>query len=519
MPDLDLLERDTEMGLLDELLASAAASEGRFLVIEGPAGIGKSRVLAEIRRRAGSRVRVLSARGGELEGAFPFGVVRQLFEGVIADPELAERVLAGAAGPARDVLGAPTGNTQAGGASFAVLHGLYWLALNLADEQPLVLAVDDLHWVDRPSLRFLAYLLRRLEGAPILVAATLRSSEPGVDPALLAEIAQDPVVTPLRPRPLSEQAVAALIADRLSEEPEAGFAQACHTSTGGNPLLLRQLLIALAADGVHPRESESAKVREIAPRAVSRTVLLRLARLTPQAAAVARAVAVLGDQAVPSVVASLTGLEAQEVADATGALIRAEILRPDQPLGFVHPLVRDAVYQEVPPAERELPARRRRRHPPRRRGARRADRQPAAPGAAARRGVGGRRRDRSRPGRDRPRCPRRRGGLPAAGAGGAAAARSPHGRAHRTGVHGSPDERSRCRRAPAGGPRRGRGPARPCGDRARAGPHAHLHGRSRRGRHRGARGGGATRLRRPGAARRTPRLPGRGSRRPRVRRR
>ncbi|MFA9272998.1 MAG: AAA family ATPase [Baekduiaceae bacterium] len=103
MPDLDLLERDTEMGLLDELLASAAASEGRFLLIEGPAGIGKSRVLAEIRRRAGSRVRVLSARGGELEGAFPFGVVRQLFEGVIADPELAERVLAGAAAPARDI--------------------------------------------------------------------------------------------------------------------------------------------------------------------------------------------------------------------------------------------------------------------------------------------------------------------------------------------------------------------------------------------------------------------------------
>ncbi|MBJ7521331.1 MAG: AAA family ATPase [Solirubrobacteraceae bacterium] len=354
MPGLDLLERDGEMHRVDDLLADAAASEGRFVLIEGPAGIGKSRVLAELRRRAGTRVRVLSARGGELEGAFPFGVVRQLFEGVLADRELAERVFAGAAAPARDVLGAPTGSTQSGGASFAVLHGLYWLALNLAEEQPLVLAVDDLHWVDRPSLRYLAYLVRRLDGAPILVAATLRSSEPGVDPVLLAELAQDPIAIPLRPRPLSDDAVAALVADRLGEAGEPEFVRACHRATGGNPLLLRQLLIALGADGVRPRASETEMVRQIAPRAVSRTVLLRLARLSGEAAAVARAAAVLGDQATPAHIAGLAGLEPQEVADATGALIRAEILRPEPPVAFVHPLVRDAVYQEVPPAEREL---------------------------------------------------------------------------------------------------------------------------------------------------------------------
>ena len=80
-----------------------------------------------------------------------------------------------------------------GDASFAALHGLYWLALNLAAERPLVLAIDDLHWCDRPSLRFLAYLARRLEGQPILVAATVRTGEPGTDVALLGEIAARPV--------------------------------------------------------------------------------------------------------------------------------------------------------------------------------------------------------------------------------------------------------------------------------------------------------------------------------------
>ena len=61
-----------------------------------------------------------------------------------------------------------------GDASFAALHGLYWLTVNLAGGRPLLLAIDDLHWADRPSLRFLAYLARRLEGLPVLVAASLR---------------------------------------------------------------------------------------------------------------------------------------------------------------------------------------------------------------------------------------------------------------------------------------------------------------------------------------------------------
>ncbi len=348
-----LVERDAELAVVETALADAAAGEGRFLLVEGPAGIGKSRVLAEVRERAGRRMKVLTARGGELEGAFPFGVVRQLFEGVLADDELAGRVFAGAAAPARDVLGGPTGETQSGGASFAVLHGLYWLALNLAEEQPLVLAVDDLHWVDRPSLRFLAYLVRRLEGAPVLVAATLRSAEPGIDPVLLGELVQDPDAQAVRPRPLSVEGVAGLIAERLGAEAAPAFVGACHEATGGNPLLLRQLLGALATDGVRPDAEQAAAVAQVAPRAVARTVLLRLARLDRAAADAARAVAVLGDAATPRAVGALGGLDEDGVVAATEALVRAELLAPESPFVFVHPLIRDAIYQDITPAERE----------------------------------------------------------------------------------------------------------------------------------------------------------------------
>jgi predicted ATPase len=64
--------------------------------------------------------------------------------------------------------------------SFDLLHGLFWLTANLA-QAPLMLVIDDLHWSDAPSLRFLAYLMPRLEGLPLLVVAALRPAEPAVD--------------------------------------------------------------------------------------------------------------------------------------------------------------------------------------------------------------------------------------------------------------------------------------------------------------------------------------------------
>jgi DNA-binding NarL/FixJ family response regulator len=352
-----LVERERELASLDALIAEASEGSGHLALIEGPAGIGKSQLLAEARERAGDSMQVLAARASELEREFPFGVVRQLFEAHVADPERRERALAGAAAPAAAVFGAlgDTGQDgDPGGASFAALHGLFWLSLNLAEEGPLLLAIDDLQWCDRPSLRFVAYLVRRLEGVPILVCATQRTTDPGTDPALLGEIAHDPMSVPLRPGPLTPAGVRDLVRARLGPDADERFCGACAESTGGNPLLLRQLLRALEADEVQPTAANARLVHDIGPRAVSRTVLLRLARLPEETVSVARAVAVLGDSAELPVVAALAGVDERRVAEATGQLARAEILRPEPPIGFVHPLVRESVYHELPPGEREF---------------------------------------------------------------------------------------------------------------------------------------------------------------------
>src|ERR687894_760547 len=107
LADGPLLERDRELAAIDGLVAAAAAGESRVAIVEGRAGIGKSRLLIAARERAGEAgFRVLSARGTELERDFPYGTVRQLFDPLRADADLWERSLAGAAAAARSVFDA-----------------------------------------------------------------------------------------------------------------------------------------------------------------------------------------------------------------------------------------------------------------------------------------------------------------------------------------------------------------------------------------------------------------------------
>jgi DNA-binding NarL/FixJ family response regulator len=347
---MDLVERESDLGALAELLDGLVDGRSRAALIEGPAGIGKSRLLGALRDGAAARgVRALAARGSELEREFPFGVIRQLFEPVLAEVGR-EVAFAGAAASARPIFAGEASE----GASFAVLHGLYWLTLNVGAERPLLLAVDDLHWCDRPSLRFLAYLTPRLEGAPLLLGATLRTAETPTDPILLGEIAGDPLTVRVLPQPLGLAGTGAVTGDLLGPDAAPRFVAACREATGGNPLLLRELLVALAADGVAPTAANVGAVRRMGPGAVSRSVMMRLSRLAPSDIEVAKAVAVLSEGASVADIAALTGLDEPTVARATGELARVEILRREPPLGFVHPLVLDAVYREQSPGERQL---------------------------------------------------------------------------------------------------------------------------------------------------------------------
>ena len=197
-------------------------------MIEGPAGIGKTALLAEARTAAArGGMRVLRSRGTELERDFAFGVVRQLFEPPLV--EASERERADLLQARRRRGGRParaSGRTPSTGApapgvdpSFAILHGLYWLCANLAAAGPLCLLVDDAHWADAPSLRYLAFLLTRLEELNAALVVATRPREAGTDAELLTTLTTDPSADVIRLRPFTRAAVAQLVEARLGGLP------------------------------------------------------------------------------------------------------------------------------------------------------------------------------------------------------------------------------------------------------------------------------------------------------------
>ncbi len=355
----DLLEREAERTSFGEVVEGADRGSGAVVVVEGPAGIGKSRLLGTARELAARRgYSVLRARGDELERNFAFGVARQVFEQELTALDERQRLglLEGAAALAAPAIGlaaepAPGGLRE--DRLFPVLHGLFWLCANLAAPRPLLIEIDDAHWADEQSLLWLSYLARRLEDVSAVITVAVRAGEPAVAPGALAAIGAEPVARTLRPRPLSERSVQAMLRAELGVEPAAALVAACHQRSAGNPFVLRELIGAVRGSGLQvDREESASALSTLLPATVAKGVLERLERLSSPAVEVARAVAVLGSE-VPLVQATrLAELDEAVAARAVAELTGAGLLSEHMPLSFSHPLMREAVYRALPPAQR-----------------------------------------------------------------------------------------------------------------------------------------------------------------------
>ncbi len=346
-----LLERTAELAEIARALAAARVGEGSVVVVEGPPGIGKTALLADARDRAvQAGMRALSARGGELEQHFPYGIVRQLFEPLLqrASPDERDHLLSGSAQLAASLVGdaEPTQGSLPDTA-FALLHGLYWLTVHAASTAPALITIDDLQWADGPSIRFVLHLARRIEGVPCVVMASARTGEHGGPSPLL-----DERVLVLRPGPLTQDSVGRLLASGLGGPPAAAFARASYAATGGVPFLVHELVTALSTDGIRATEANADVVDRLGPLTVARATLARLARTPRGCVPLARAVAVLGAEAQTARAARLAGLDEAEVLSALDALVSVNVLEPGEPLRFAHPIVRAAIYDELAAGER-----------------------------------------------------------------------------------------------------------------------------------------------------------------------
>ena len=349
-------------------LTAAADGHGSLILVQGPAGIGKTTVLRAACGQAAERgTRTLTARGLALEQGFTYGIVRQLLEPVraLAGPGEWDALLGGAARLARRVFDGPDLGVgpPAGPAAwpaepddlgedvpYATVHGLYWLTANLAAGAPLVITVDDAHWADTSSLRWLSHLAARIDDLPIVVLLGARS---GPDqPELLGELREYPACVPVDLRTLGSEASAALVRDTLGAQVGAELCQAAYAATGGNPFLLDALLKAMRARG--DARSDDVTAASLGPQPVADAVARRIGQLGAGAGAVARALAVLGRPAPLRHVAALADMDLPRAARLTDWLRETDVLGTGALLEFEHPIVRTAIYDSVPPGMRAI---------------------------------------------------------------------------------------------------------------------------------------------------------------------
>lgn len=331
---IHLVERGGELAAVEAAL-DGATHEGQVLLVRGIAGIGKTSLLEHAAAAASARGwTVLVARGDELEADFPFGVVLQLLEEV-ASARGAE-LFEGPAALARPLLASGSEALPDDAALFSILHGVHWFVTNLADRGPLALVVDDAHWADLASLRWLHYLAKRIAAHPVALLVGCRPVTSGPVGRILGSL---PAQTVVEPRPLSPDGVAEVV---RSTRPDVAPDQVeqWHDLTGGVPLFVRELL--RVGDALHDADAVVDESLQ--------TVRARLERLDPPARRLVEAAAVLGDGAPIWQGERLAGIPPGDDA-IRRALVDAAILDDELDVCFTHPAVREAVERAIAPTE------------------------------------------------------------------------------------------------------------------------------------------------------------------------
>lgn len=349
-----LLDRDDELAALDRHRQALRDGEPHDLLVVGPAGLGKTALLHTASGRAvDAGVEVLRATGGAAEQAFPWGVATQLLTPLLRRPDADTRVVGPAAPVARLVTGEPV--PEAAHPAFHLLHGIHWLLTELAEEAPVMLVVDDLHWADPQSAGLLRFLQRRAEGVRIALLLAAREGEvadPQVREALTG-LAADPRGRSVALRPLSPAGARTLAAEVLGAD-RLDLAARVADASGGNPHLCRTL--AAAAQDVDSPQVEAAEIVGGLPSLALQALLQRRLRgLGTDPAAVGEALAVLGQGAAVDILAAVADLPLDAATTAVDRLLAAGVVVADEDgLAFVHPVDQVAVLQGLAPAHRGL---------------------------------------------------------------------------------------------------------------------------------------------------------------------
>ncbi|MEB8342201.1 ATP-binding protein [Streptomyces endophyticus] len=358
-----LFERDSELAVVDAVLNEVTGiprdggeppdrPHGALLAVAATAGLGKTSLLAEVRRKAAAKgCTVLYARGGDQEQGVAFHVARQLLQPRLAGASAADlRATLGSwyaiVGPALGLC-APTEGAPPD--PQGLRDGLDWVLTHLAVQQaPMVLVLDDAHWADPESLSWLAAFAPRAEELPLLLVVAYRPEELPDHAEALRGLPGRSGRRALGLEPLSATAIAGLVRDSLGGHADDAFCRECWAVTAGNPFEAVELTAKVRDRGLVPTENGAHLLRDLAAAAKGSGLVARIERLGASTVRFAWACAVLGTEIVPELAANVAGLGPEEAADATDRLRTARVLKGVESLEFVHPLIATAVYRAIP---------------------------------------------------------------------------------------------------------------------------------------------------------------------------
>jgi ATP/maltotriose-dependent transcriptional regulator MalT len=378
LQDLPFIGRDPELGRLSQLFINVQEERGRVVLIEGPAGTGKSRLVEAGLEGVDSGIRVARGQAFQLETPAPYGLFAEALAPLVRElsPDQLDLLTRGWSAELAvllpGVLPAPTASAGLEAlTSEEASHRLRWILSDfvqrLAQEHPIVFALDDLQWADEQSLELLHFLGRSVHETPVGVVGVVRAG-PGDDPPLAfhemkGSLQRLGVLESLDLGPLDETEVRELLAETfaLAGSTLGEVTSDVYTWTGGNPLVIQELLRGWVEHEVIRPEGDVwvgwTSRTVVSPQGLGAMVRSRMALLDPSVAGVLEAAAAVGKDVPYSLLSEVTALDSSALGPALDTLVRAGFLREtpqSRPPSyrFAHPLLHAAVYERASEARR-----------------------------------------------------------------------------------------------------------------------------------------------------------------------
>ena len=342
--------RAAEIAVLGDAVDRVVSGRPAVVLIEGEAGIGKTRLLAGVLEDARGRgMQVAAGRAEELERTRPFGLVAAAFGCVRSSPDPRRAAIAALLATHGGGERGPITVTSDPGLRFRAVDAFADLAEELALAGPLVIGVDDLQWADPSSLLTLAAVSRRLAYLPVALIGCLRPSPRIPELDRLAGLLLDAGGRILAVRGLTERAVAELVAEAVAAVPGPGLLAGI-SGAAGNPLFVTELLGALAQEGAIETAGGRAEVAEVTlPPTLRLTILRRLSFLSEDTLQALRAASILGSSFTVTELSVTMARPALELSVVLAEGIAGRVLEEyGAVIRFRHDLIRDAIYEDLP---------------------------------------------------------------------------------------------------------------------------------------------------------------------------